>query len=128
VTMNVPRTDDRPKYEPVAINVRVPVLLALGLAVLIGGTLAGLWWLDRTWTGSDTAHEVVSPDAAVPRRQPLGGDAPLSSRQRQERSHYEAEQQALLTSYGWIDQQAGVARVPIARAMELLQQRESTEP
>ncbi|HEU4387604.1 MAG TPA: hypothetical protein VFV34_07390, partial [Blastocatellia bacterium] len=32
-------------------------------------------------------------------------------------------QEALLSSYGWVDQQAGIARIPIERAKELLLQK-----
>lgn len=31
-----------------------------------------------------------------------------------------AAETQILTSYGWVDQSAGVARIPIARAMEIL--------
>jgi hypothetical protein len=31
-----------------------------------------------------------------------------------------AAETQILTSYGWVDQGAGVARIPIARAMEIL--------
>jgi len=37
-------------------------------------------------------------------------------------SYYESQQQ-ILTSYGWIDRQNGVVRLPIDRAMELILQR-----
>ncbi len=32
----------------------------------------------------------------------------------------DADQLELLNSYGWVDQQAGIARIPIDRAMELV--------
>ena len=34
-----------------------------------------------------------------------------------------AEEQRALTSYGWVDEKAGVVRIPVERAMELLAQR-----
>ena len=34
-----------------------------------------------------------------------------------------AAEDAVLNSYGWVDRQAGIVRIPIARAMELLAQR-----
>lgn len=37
-------------------------------------------------------------------------------------SYYESQQQ-ILNSYGWIDRQSGVVRLPIDRAMELILQR-----
>jgi hypothetical protein len=36
---------------------------------------------------------------------------------------FQAETDAKLNSYGWVDQKAGVARIPIGRAIELLSQR-----
>ena len=40
----------------------------------------------------------------------------------------EATQEALLSGYGWIDQQAGIARIPIERAMELIVQASTPTP
>jgi hypothetical protein len=37
--------------------------------------------------------------------------------------HYVESQQTLLGSYGWVDRQQGVVRIPIERAMELVQQK-----
>jgi hypothetical protein len=34
-----------------------------------------------------------------------------------------ASEDAILASYGWVDRNAGVARIPIARAMDLLVER-----
>ncbi|HYR46504.1 MAG TPA: hypothetical protein VER78_05820 [Thermoanaerobaculia bacterium] len=34
-----------------------------------------------------------------------------------------AEEDAILTTYGWVDKKAGVARIPIDRAMEILAER-----
>ncbi|MDB6021410.1 MAG: hypothetical protein JWQ04_1267 [Pedosphaera sp.] len=36
---------------------------------------------------------------------------------------WRAQQEAELNSYGWIDRNAGVARIPIGRAMELISER-----
>jgi hypothetical protein len=120
-----PRASD---YEPVAVNVRMPVFLALGLAALLGSTLVGLWWLDRLWSPPALGPETITPDSKHVPRERWSSDAPLSARQRQERLDYESEQETLLSSYGWIDRDAGVARIPIARAMELLQQRAEAKP
>ena len=34
-----------------------------------------------------------------------------------------AEEEAILTTYGWVDKKAGIVRIPINRAMELLVKR-----
>lgn len=33
---------------------------------------------------------------------------------------YKAQQDELLNSYGWVDKEAGVARIPVERAIELI--------
>jgi hypothetical protein len=38
-------------------------------------------------------------------------------------SAYEAEQRRLLTSYGWVDRNAGIARIPVAAAMAIVASR-----
>ena len=38
-------------------------------------------------------------------------------------AHYQAAQASALNSYGWVDQKAGVVRIPIDRAMDLLLER-----
>ena len=35
---------------------------------------------------------------------------------------YKAAQEGILNSYGWVDQQAGIVRIPIDRAMDILLQ------
>jgi hypothetical protein len=53
------------------------------------------------------------------------GDMPMPSHPRlqidpgRDLAKLHAEDEALLSSYGWTDRKAGVARIPIARAMEL---------
>jgi len=42
---------------------------------------------------------------------------------RQDLESHRATQQAALESYGWVDEEAGAARIPIRRAMELLAER-----
>jgi hypothetical protein len=40
----------------------------------------------------------------------------------------QAEQAKLATSYGWVDQKAGVVRLPIERAMELMVKEQPGQP
>jgi hypothetical protein len=34
-----------------------------------------------------------------------------------------AEEQAVLESYGWVDEKAGIARIPVAEAMKIVAER-----
>lgn len=47
----------------------------------------------------------------------------LETNERQEINDFRVQEEKILHSYGWVDQQGGVVRIPIDRAMELLAQR-----
>jgi hypothetical protein len=40
-----------------------------------------------------------------------------------DRATYEARQRATLTQYAWVDRGAGIVRIPIGRAMQILAER-----
>jgi hypothetical protein len=47
----------------------------------------------------------------------------LETNERVEINDFRLQEEKTLNSYGWIDQKAGIARIPIDRAMQLLAQR-----
>jgi len=47
----------------------------------------------------------------------------LESSERMEINDFRVHEERTLSSYGWVDQQAGVVHIPIERAMQLLAQR-----
>lgn len=101
---------------PIAIFAVVlfPVLLAVSL---------GAWALVGVLAGRENA---VSP-RAHPLAPAVGTVLPpaprLQSAPRKDLERLRAEEDALLSSYGWVDEPAGVARIPIDRAMALLAER-----
>src|SRR5213595_1496366 len=67
-------------------------------------------------------NEPVSPLVSASLRrtppEPRLEPDPLAPRRRMR-----ASEDAVLTTYGWVDRNAGVARIPLTRAMDLLVQR-----
>ena len=47
----------------------------------------------------------------------------LQTNPRQDLSNLRAREDALLNSYGWVDKNTGVVRIPIERAMQLIVER-----
>ena len=47
----------------------------------------------------------------------------LEDDERREITDFRKQEEQILNSYGWVDQQAGVVRIPIDRAMQLVAQR-----
>jgi hypothetical protein len=111
-----------------------PILLFL-LALVVGCVLLALLlrgmysYLDSTenrhqpvqsplleQTTVDTRS--VSPEDITKFPQPrLEGD------ERRQINDFREQEEQTLNSYGWVDQQSGVVRIPIARAMQLIAQR-----
>jgi len=109
-----------PGYEESDVSVRRLFGFALGVValVLVGvlGSLVVFHFFIQ--------HESLGPPASpfenvrqLPPQPRLQVNAPLDL------AHYRADQDKVLENYGWVDAQAGVVRIPIDRAMELLLQK-----
>jgi len=66
----------------------------------------------------DTNTRVVSPEEITKFPQPR-----LEQNERVEINDFRLKEEQTLNSYGWVDERAGVVRIPIERAMQLLAQR-----
>jgi hypothetical protein len=104
--------------------------------VLVGGALiiamvlmsvAGTVWLYDALAGREAARSAPANPLAAdvsklppePRLQAMAADDLRSLR---------GAEQAVLDGYGWLDRDAGVARIPIDRAMDLLAAGKSARP
>jgi hypothetical protein len=96
------------------------VRFLIGLTVLSIVTAIAMYGLYKFLQARETARDrPASPlvDRSVPRMPP---EPRLQTSPERELATMRAEQQALLESYGWVDESAGVARIPITAAMDLL--------
>jgi len=91
--------------------------LAWGAAVIVGGIAC-------TLLAAALMLRAQGPAANTPPR-PFQGPAPLLQPAPQpDRAAYFAAKRRLLDSYGWVDRQAGIARIPLDDAMKLLAARQ----
>ena len=105
------------------VNIRGVLSFAFWLAVALIAAGAAMFALLRALEKKERAQDrKISPMIAAslartppePRLEPY----PLAPRAR-----LRAEEEEILTTYGWVDKNRGIARIPIDRAMELLVQR-----
>ena len=89
-------------------------VMAVVVLVLMGGLL---WFLSGGWP---PRQGIVTPMAPAPNMSPEPDLQVASSRDYQE---IRAAEEAQLHSYAWVDRQAGIAAIPIERAMEILSRR-----
>jgi hypothetical protein len=112
------------KYEARDLNPRAVVWFTVGLAILAVLVLIAMAGLMRLLSRGELPGQGVVPPGrtsiiAIDRSpQPDLQVSPIQDLQRM-RSIEDAQ----LRNYGWIDRQAGIAAIPIERAMELLAER-----
>jgi hypothetical protein len=105
------------------VNIHAVFRFGFWLAVGVVAVTVAMLGLFRTLEKKDRASDtLLSPIVAAnlartppePRLEPF----PLAPGQK-----LRAEEDAILTTYGWVDKKAGVARIPIDRAIEILAER-----
>ena len=110
-------------HETQDVSIGPIVKFGVGLAIVTALVSVAMWGLFRWFERSQNRRqEPLAPMVAAnlkrtPREPRLEPD-PLAPRLAA-REH----EDAVLTSWGWVDRNAGVARIPIDRAMELLARR-----
>jgi hypothetical protein len=114
-------TNPSVRYEERDFNSRAVLLslAGLGLAVLLAMLL--LWPINvylSTRAAASRSSNATSQNT-VPKSLPPRSEGSQFSPQLDMRM-LRSEADTVLNSYGWVDQQAGIARIPIERAMRLL--------
>ncbi len=104
------------KHEAYDVKARRISAWALAVVAMIASALAGVWLLVALFGGGAAplgGQELNRAFSRIPTpRLETEGGASLRA--------FNADKRRLLESYGWVDRQAGIARIPIARAMDYL--------
>jgi hypothetical protein len=121
------RTAERLGYEPKDVSVRLVLLTVFTGLLVVALAGAALYGLQKLYATLDP----VSPE---PPLSPLERSAPeppppqLQAEPGADFATYLARERAILESYAWQDEEAGIARIPIGRAMQLLAERGWPQP
>jgi hypothetical protein len=113
-----------PSHEERDIRLRPIVWAGAALVVLAIVVHVGLAWLFDYFTERRTRLEgPPAPTAPIawPRQLPAGPRLQIDPHQ--DLQQLLSAEATILQRYDWVDHEAGIARIPIARAMELLAER-----
>jgi len=113
----------RSGHETSDVSVRGIVWFGVGLAVTAVLIQVAMWGFFRVLQRRERRVDqpVSAMVAASLRRTPP--EPRLEPNPLEPRRRMRAQENAVLTTYGWVDRNTGVVRVPIARAMEILVER-----
>lgn len=113
-----PLGEGEAKHEPTDIGVRGIVIFSVGLIALGVVIHYALGLLMEDYAKQESKiRAAVLPRLAAPVEIPRPH---LQADPAADRLKVQAEQLAQLNGYGWVDREAGIARIPIDRAMDIL--------
>src|ERR1700752_2511147 len=119
---HTPSTDNPGVFhEKSDIDLRRITQWGVALVVLLAATLVFLIWLFGHFNTRE--NRLGRASVGVPVKAPQTESPKLQISPRTDLAQMRAAEQNTLHSYGWVDKQKGVVRIPIERAMELTAQR-----
>lgn len=111
-----------PGYEPRDVNVRGLLQFAFWMAVVLAITLIAMKWTFDYFAKIEPLGAPASPLVSATQRE-LPASPRLQAHPRNDLENYCASQEQEVSTYGWVDQQSGIVRIPIERAMDMTLQR-----
>jgi hypothetical protein len=108
-----------PGHEERDIQLRPLIISGVSLALLAGLTLLTMWLLFDYFAARQARFE-IPPPLQEPQIPP---EPRLQVSPTHDWRGMLAAEMATLHSYGWVDPQAGIVRIPIERAIEILAER-----
>jgi len=109
-----------PGHELSDLRPRAIAIFLVVLGVMIIGVLVVSAWI-YDYSASRLARMEVPPSPLAKNVPPPGPRIQVFAPK--EMQEFRAEEDATLNSYGWVNRAAGVVRIPIDRAMQLLAER-----
>src|SRR5687767_2746859 len=106
-------------HETTDVNIRAIFGFGIGLAITTMAVGLAVWLLFQYFTAREARTVFTEYPLAVqePRQPP---EPRLQTNPRQDFNDLRAREDQVLSSYGWVDKDKGVVRIPIERAMQLI--------
>ena len=104
-------------HEQSDVSIRPLVMFGVGLFLSVGLALLAMHWLGG-YFATHQPKPAVEPSPLADTRQ-IPPPPRLQVSPPQDLRTMRAAEDAVLNSYGWVDRDAGVVRIPIDRALEL---------
>ena len=123
--LHSPEFDDNPEvvHEESDVNVRAILMFGGGLLAVALVVHLFLFWLQGFYASRTERAETTLYPMAVGQQDQLPPQPRLQDDPQQELQDLRAKQESLLTGYGWVNKESGIARIPIEEAMRIVVER-----
>jgi len=105
------------------VNVGAIIRFGTGLFVVALVVHVFLWWLFGVYQRQNQRAQTQAYPMAAGQQNRLPPSPRFQENPQQELRELRAKQKALLEGYGWVNKEAGIARIPIEEAMKIVIQR-----
>lgn len=112
-----------PGYEQSDVQPRGVVIFLIGLAVVIALSMLAMRVLFGVIVARDARRDAPAAPVALEDAARIPPEPRLQTAVRSDLAALRAHEDSVLTRYGWVSREAGVVRIPIDRAIELLAER-----
>lgn len=110
-------------YEKSDVSYPPIVLTSLILTAMVLLAFVTMWWLLTFLTHKNIERQGPVSAVAVEARRSEPPEPRLQAHPLQDLVELRAAEAAILETYGWIEREAGIVRIPIERALELTAER-----
>ena len=119
------REHDNPEVVHEESDVNVAAILRYGAGLLLVGVIVFVFlaWLLGVYERQYARAQTQVYPMAAGQQDRLPPEPRLQNDPQQELRDLRAKQEQLLTGYGWVNKEAGVARIPIDEAMRMVVER-----
>ena len=123
--MSEQRETDNPAVVHEESDVNVRAILGSGLALVVVAVIIHvfLWWLQGLSQSQAGRAQVQTYPLAAGQQDQLPPGPRLQEHPQQDMSELRQKQDAILNGYGWVNREAGIARIPIEDAMRIVVER-----
>jgi hypothetical protein len=118
-----PHAHGETHHEESDVNIRAIFAFAFGLMVVTAAVYVFIYGLFRYFDAREGVKGVVEYPLAAGQEKRVPPEPRLQTDPRQDLSDLRAKEDEVLGSYGWVDKNAGVVRIPIDQAMKLTLER-----
>jgi hypothetical protein len=111
------------RHETSDVNVRAILTVGAGLALVTAALAVVVWILMLVLSKTNVDNTAREFPLAASHEQRLPPEPRLQTNPREDLFNLHESEDRLLRSYGWVDKDAGVVRIPIDEAMRLTLER-----
>jgi hypothetical protein len=122
---HAPGSPDNPEVHHESSDVNIRGVFAFAIGLLVAGIIIHLlvWVLFQYFTAREGRASPPEFPLAVTQQPRVPPEPRLQTNPRQDLTDLRAREDQLLSSYGWVDRNAGIVRIPIDQAIKLTLER-----